>query len=156
MPTTFGVTIICGVRYAKHAKCDCPVEDPIQLDVNWVKLTLNFEYDEDANKVCYLSGECRSQWLEKTGWERDEDYATCEWSYSHNQSRVSIVASERFTNSEFCKRAPTGGPGADHCYHDDVTATGYSHGYCSGDGDVTISGPCDHLLDDEFVVTWWW
>ena len=52
---------------------------------------------------------------------------------------------------QFC--AP--GPGADHCYHDDVTAIGYSHGNCSGDVDVRISGLCDHLLDDEFVVTWW-
>ena len=29
------------------------VEDPVQLDVNTVKLTLNFEYDDDADKVRY-------------------------------------------------------------------------------------------------------
>lgn len=32
---------------------------------------------------------------------------------------------------DFYSFAPRG-PGTDHCYHDDVTAIGYSHGYCAG------------------------
>ncbi len=132
------------------------VEDPINLDVNTVKLTLNFEYDEDANLVRYQSGRCSSKWLSLSGWERDEDYASCEWNYSQNQSQVHLVASEHFTNDDFCNANPFAGSGVDHCYHDDVTATGYSSGRCSGDVDMTISGPCEGWLDDELIVTWWW
>lgn len=131
------------------------VEDPVQLDVNTVKLTLNFEYDDDADKVRYQSGKCETKWLSTSGWERDEDYSECEWSYSNNQSRVSIVAKEHFSNGTFCNDFTPWGPGTDHCYHDDVTATGYSHGYCTGDADVTITGPCDHMLDEEFRIRYW-
>ncbi len=131
------------------------VENPINLDVNAVKLTLNFEYDEDADQVRYQSGKCEAKWLTASQWERDEDYATGTWSYSNNQSRVSIVASEHFSNDFFCTKLIPGKSGTDHCYHDDVTATGYSHGYCTGDVDMTISGPCENWLDDELIVTWW-
>lgn len=130
------------------------VEDPINLDVNTVKLTLNFEYDENADLVRYQSGKCESKWLSTSRWERDGDYASCEWSYSHNQSRASIVASEHFSNDDFCNLIPVTGSGVDHVYHDDVTATGYSHGYCTGDVDMTISGPCAILLDDDIVYSW--
>lgn len=131
------------------------VEDPVQLDVNTVKLTLNFEYDDDADKVRYQSGKCETKWLSTSGWERDEDYSECEWSYSNNQSRVKIVASEHFSNDDFCNAVPWTGSGTDHCYHDDVTATGYSHGYCTGDVDVTITGPCESWLDEEFRIRYW-
>ena len=59
------------------------VEDPVQLDVNTVKLTLNFEYDDDADKVRYKSGKCETKWVTASGWECDEDYSECEWSYSN-------------------------------------------------------------------------
>ena len=68
---------------------------------------------------------------------------------------MKIVASEHFSNDDFCNAVPWTGSGADHCYHDDVTATGYSHGYCTGDADMTISGPCGSWLDEELRIRYW-
>ena len=124
-------------------------KDPIDLVVNSVRSTVTFSYDNDAGVVFYQSGVCKANWLWATAWRRDRDYATCSWYYSDSRSKVTVDASEHFTNPVFCSER-TGYPGTDHVYHDNVIVTGNS----DGSADVTISGPCDELLDTELICSW--
>ena len=129
------------------------VEDPVQLDVNWVRTTVSFAYDNDTGVVFYQSGECKAKWLSASGWERDEDYADCHWYYSDNQSKVTVSADEHFTNDDFC-RVLLKQYGTDHVYHNNVVVTGNSDGSADGDVDIDIFGPCGNLLTPEIICSW--
>ena len=39
------------------------VEEPLNIDVNWVRTKVTFSYDTEADLVFYQSGEVKSKWL---------------------------------------------------------------------------------------------
>ena len=85
-------------------------EDPIQLDVNWQKTKIKWEYDAQNNIVNYVSGKCKWWWLTLTGCSADSD-KEC-WHYSKaNGSQHVVEASRGFTNKAFVCSLPPPEPG---------------------------------------------
>ena len=126
-------------------------EDPIQLDVNWQKTKIKWEYDAQNNIVNYLSGQCRWWWRSSTGWTADSDKECTHYSKANNSQHI-VEASRGFTNTVFVC-SPSWNPdlilqGA-QTRMDNQTVTAYSNGGYSGDVDFSKSGECAWLLESE-------
>lgn len=127
------------------------VQDPINWDVNWVRSTVTWDHDDD--RVTYVSGKSECQWLWLSGWEREDFFTDSDWYYSDNQSKVTVSSDEHFHNDDFCINTLQR-PGTDHVFYNNVNVTGNSDGSADGSADVTISGPCAHLLEKQFLCSW--
>ena len=126
-------------------------EDLIQLDVNWQKTKIEWEYVAQNNVVDYLSGQCKWWWRSSTGWTADSD-KEC-WRYSKaNDSQYVVEASRGFTNTVFVCSAswnPDEILQGANTRMDYQTVTAYSNGGYSGDVDFSKCGDCAWLLDPE-------
>lgn len=128
------------------------IEEPVNIDVNWVESKVRWRYDTVAGRVYHVSNEVADYWFFPSGWQKDDSYYRAVWYYRDNQSRVVVDADDHFFNNIFCPSI-FGGPPTD-AYYRNNRIEGRSDGSSSGDATVWLSGGCTAPLRIEHSICW--
>ena len=136
----------------KRASYKTRWEDPVGLDVNWVKSKVRFTYDQSNSRVYYQSGSVENHWLIASGWLHNSDDLTSSWYYRDGNQRVVVEGDDHFWNPVFCNET-LGVPVTDHVYYEDNRVVGTWSGIAWGQSNSWVTGFCANLLlHEEYVL----
>lgn len=112
-------------------------EDPVKLNVNWVRDNLSYSYN--GSTVSWISGDDERWWLSGTGWW-EQDHSINSY-YGSGNTSVTVSTDSHFMNQTFCVANPT-----TEVFYNGNKITGHKDGSITVGVDTNATGGCSSWL----------